>query len=40
MSWKFHVKTTLDLRKIWSVVDGTFSKPDPTVNPDSAKDWR
>ena len=22
------------------MVDGTFSKPDPAVDPDSAKDWR
>jgi gag-polypeptide of LTR copia-type/GAG-pre-integrase domain len=40
MSWKFHVKTTLDLHEIWSMVNSTFSKPDPAVNPDSAENWR
>ena len=40
VSWRFHVETTLDLHKIWSVVDGTFPKPDPAVDPDSTKEWK
>jgi gag-polypeptide of LTR copia-type len=40
MSWKFCIETTLDLHEIWSMVDSTFSKPDPAVDPDSTEDWR
>jgi hypothetical protein len=39
-SWKFCIETTLDLHEIWSVVNGTSTKPDPAMDPDRAEEWR
>ena len=38
-SWKFRVQLVLKLRGLWTVVDGTYTKPDVTVDPTGSANW-
>jgi hypothetical protein len=38
--WKCHVKTTFTFYNLWSVIDGSFTKPDPAVDANSATTWK
>jgi hypothetical protein len=37
--WKFRVQLVLKLRDLWTVVDGTWTKPDVTVDRDGSVCW-
>src|SRR5947209_7165270 len=37
--WKFRVQLVLKLRDLWTVVDGTWTKPDVTVDRDGSVYW-
>ena len=37
--WKFRVQLVLKLRGLWGMVDGTYIKPDATVDPNGSANW-
>ena len=37
--WKFRAQLVLKLRGLWGIVDGTFTKPDATVDPNGFNNW-
>ena len=37
--WKFRVQVVLEAQNLWTVVDGTFAKPNASNDPTGFADW-